>query len=66
MKPNPNIWSVKYSHVDAYGRRDYSKVWVLAASISGAEQKARRCIRFLGRRQVAITGLKHKGTIDAF
>lgn len=66
MKSNPNLWSVKYSHVDAFGVTVIADTWVLAASLRGAEQKGKRCARLRGHRRVEIDRVKRMGTIDAF
>lgn len=60
--PNPNLWAVKYS-VDGV---PHSPLWICAATIAAASNKARRHLRKQGYRSVFIRSVKSRGTIDAF
>lgn len=64
-QPNPNLWSVSWaSNLERNGEGD--PLWICAASAGVAESKARRVLKKLGHRSIAITEIKHSGTIDAF
>jgi len=63
MKPNPNLWSVKY---ETKGTRNNPTLLILAASSATAVAKARRFVKSQGDKGFRAISIKLKGTIDAF
>lgn len=64
--PNPNLWSVTYTHRDVYGAKLESQLWILAATAETATSKARRHLKTLKLRASVITTVEHEGDIDVF
>lgn len=62
-KPNPNLWSVKYSY-GKFGAE--AQLWILGASVAVAEKKARGFLKKRGEQRVRIVEIKNEGTIDVF
>lgn len=65
-RPNPNLWSVEWKSTVAGLLYDQGALFVLGASASHAERKARAHLKRLGKKGVTVGGINHEGEIDVF
>lgn len=69
MRSSPQLWSVdctvtRSSLLSVFG--SHKPLWILAATASIAERKARRALRSRGYGGITINSITNQGEIDSF